>query len=124
MNCQSLGDAISLAKYAKIVLATVKANPDMKYALDRIQRSINTFEGVCETYPLNDPYLDIVEQDLEDVMDGGKEKPKIMKSNFHKFWSEKLDNVDDCDCSGSNLSEAYNEASGKMEERKDPWAKR
>ena len=123
MNCQSLDDAFSFAKYAKIVLTTAKATSDLKDALDRIQRSINTFEEVREPDTLNDPYLDIEEQDIEDFMDDGKEEPKRIKSNFHQLWRDELDNVDESDCSDSDLSEAYNEASGKKK-RKDPRAKR
>ena len=54
LNCQSFDDAISLAKYAKIVLTTAKATSDQKEALDGIQRSINDYEEICEPDTLKD----------------------------------------------------------------------
>ena len=97
VNCESLQDAICLAKNAKVVLNSEYSTPRLRKALEHIEESINTFAPNSDDLEKDNYDVDL-EADKEQLLYEDEDaEPKTHGSNFHKLWTQELHSDDEND---------------------------
>ena len=97
VNCESLQDAICLAKNANVVLNSEYSTPRLKKALKHIEESINTFEPISDDLDKDDHGAGLEANKEQLLSEDEDAEPKTHGSNFHKLWTKELQSDDEND---------------------------